>query len=188
VSPGSFQRQPRESAYYGNQTYPGQKGPDYDYTSFEPNQTKRAEAVIEMLRFAFDGYFKYAFPHDDLLPVNNSFKDSRNGWGVAAIDGLDTAIIMEQADIVEKILDFVPTIDFTRTNTPEPSVVSLFETNIRYIGGLLSSYDLLSGPFKHLVSDGKKVDALLSQCKTLADTVSLVVNFTLDGLQKIDVK
>ncbi|KAF2734423.1 seven-hairpin glycosidase [Polyplosphaeria fusca] len=171
ASQNSFQRQPRETLYYGNQTYPGQKGPDYDYTGFNPNQSFRAEAVIEMFRFAMNGYFTYAYPHDDLLPVNNSFKDSRNGWGVAMIDGLDTAIIMEQEDIVNKILDFVPTIDFTKTATPSPTVVSLFETNIRYIGGLLSAYDLLKGPFSHLDVDDDKVDALLSQCKTLADTL-----------------
>ncbi|KAF2877173.1 glycoside hydrolase [Massariosphaeria phaeospora] len=161
----------QRTVHYGNNSYPGQKGRDYDYTSFPENQTYRAEAVIEMFRFAWNGYYTYAFPHDDLLPVNNSFKDSRNGWGVAAVDGLDTAIMMEQEDIVNQILDFVPTIDFTKTNTPEPSVVSLFETNIRYVGGLLSAYDLLKGPFSHLDVDDEKVDALLSQCKSLADTL-----------------
>ncbi|KAF2657771.1 glycoside hydrolase family 47 protein [Lophiostoma macrostomum CBS 122681] len=160
-----------DSTYYGNGTYPGQKGPGYDYTSFEPNQTIRADAVIEMFRFAWHGYYTYAFPHDDLEPVNNSFTDSRNGWGAAAVDGLDTAIIMEQEDIVNIILDHIPTIDFTKTGTPQPTVVSLFETNIRYIGGLLSSYDLLKGPFSHLDVDDDNVDKLLEQCKTLADSL-----------------
>ncbi|KAF2269666.1 seven-hairpin glycosidase [Lojkania enalia] len=160
-----------DNTYYGNVSYPGQKGHDYDYTSFNPNQTYRAEAVIEMFRFAWNGYYTYAFPNDDLLPVTNSFSNSRNGWGVIAVDGLDTAIIMEQEDIINQILDFIPTIDFTKTNTPQPSVVSLFETNIRYIGGLLGAYDLLKGPFSHLDVDDEKVDALLSQCKTLADTL-----------------
>lgn len=159
--------------YYGNQSYPGQKGRDYDYTSFNRNQTYRAEAVIEMFRFAWNGYKTYAFPNDDLLPVNNSFSNSRNGWGVIPVDGLDTAIIMEQEDIVNEILDYIPTIDFTKVaDKPKvQQVVSLFETNIRYIGGLLSSYDLLKGPFSHLDVDDDKVDALLSQCKTLADTL-----------------
>ncbi|KAF2798074.1 glycoside hydrolase family 47 protein [Melanomma pulvis-pyrius CBS 109.77] len=162
---------PRESPHYGNQTYPEQKGRDYDYTGFNQNQTYRAEAVIEMFRFAWSGYSTYAFPNDDLLPLNNSFSNSRNGWGVDAVDGLDTAIIMEQEDIVNQILDFIPTIDFTKTNTPEPSVVSLFETNIRYLGGLLSSYDLLKGPFSHLDVNEANVDALLTQAQSLADTL-----------------
>jgi mannosyl-oligosaccharide alpha-1,2-mannosidase len=160
-----------EPNYNGNQSYPGQKGRDYDYTGFTQDQNERIEAVIEMFRFAWNGYYTYAFPNDDLLPVNNSFINRFNKWGCTAVDSLDTAIIMEQEDIVNTILDFIPTIDFTKTGTDQPSVVSLFETNIRYVGGLLSSYDLLKGPFKHLNVDDKKVDALLSQCKTLADTL-----------------
>lgn len=165
----------RDDTPHPNGTYPGQKGRDYDYTGFDTNQTRRAEAVVEMFRFAWNGYYTYAFPNDDLLPVNNSFSNSRNGWGVTAVDGLDTAIIMEQTDIVNQILDFIPTIDFTKTgNGTRPGArldVSLFETNIRYIGGLLSAYDLLKGPFSHLKVDSQKVDALLSQCKTLADVL-----------------
>jgi len=171
TSASPFRFANKQNPKYGNQTYPEQKGRDYDYTGFNPNQTYRAEAVIEMFRFAWNGYWTYAFPNDDLLPVNNSFKNSRNGWGVAAVDGLDTAIIMEQEDIVNQILDFIPTIDFTKTNTPEPSVVSLFETNIRYLGGLLSAYDLLKGPFSHLSVDDDNVDALLTQAQSLADTL-----------------
>ncbi|KAJ4305872.1 hypothetical protein N0V90_001405 [Kalmusia sp. IMI 367209] len=167
---------------YPNVTYPGQKGDDYDYTGFEPNQTKRAEAVIEMFRFAWNGYYSIAFPNDDLLPVTNNFSNSRNGWGVTAVDGLDTAVIMEQTDIVNQILDFIPTIDFTKTGTgtrPGASLsVSLFETNIRYVGGLLAAYDLLKGPFAHLDVDDEKVDALLTQCVTLADTLKFAFNTT----------
>lgn len=62
----------------------------------------------------------------------------RNAWGVTAVDSLSTAIIMEQVDIVEQILDFVATIDFT-TTAEENSEISVFETNIRYLGGLISS-------------------------------------------------
>ncbi|KAF2643766.1 seven-hairpin glycosidase [Massarina eburnea CBS 473.64] len=162
----------RDATPYPNVTYPGQKGPDYDYTGFEPNQTRRIEAVVEMFRFAWNGYYTYAFPNDDLRPVDNSFSNTRNGWGVAAIDAFSTAIIMEQTDIVNQILDFVPTIDFTKVTRSGASLsVSLFETNIRYIAGLLSGYDLLKGPFDYLEVDGDKVDSLLEQCVTLADTL-----------------
>ncbi|KAM0306222.1 hypothetical protein HYE67_002230 [Fusarium culmorum] len=154
-----------------NLRYPEQRGRDYDYTSFEPDQNKRADEIVEMFRFAWNGYYEHAFPHDSLRPKYNNYTDDRNGWGVTAVDGLDTAILMEQTDIVETILDFIPTINFTKTNTPKPSSVSLFETNIRYLGGLLSAYDLLKGPFRHLKIDEKKVDTLLTQATTLADTL-----------------
>lgn len=53
---------------------------------------------------------------------------------------------MQQWDIVTQITDYIPTIDYS---TSVPGItVSLFETTIRYIGGMLSGYDLLTGPLK----------------------------------------
>ena len=163
--------------------YPRQRGPGYDYTGFTQDQNERANAVIEMYRFAWDGYYKYAYPHDDLLPKNNSFSDSRNGWGLLMIDGLDTAIIMEQEDIVNIILDYIPTVDFTKNNAnpnndgpPNAVWTSIFETNIRYLGGMLAAYDLLKGPFAHLNCKQSNIDALLTQAKSLADTLKFAFN------------
>ena len=167
---------------HGGLSYPRQKGPGYDYTGFTQDPDERANAVIEQFRFAWDGYYTYAYPHDDLLPKNNSFSDSRNGWGLLMVDALDTAIIMEQQDIVNIILDHIPTVDFTKNNanpnhSPEnPVSTSLFETNIRYLGGLLGAYDLLKGPFAHLECPQKNVDALLTQAQSLADTLKFAFN------------
>lgn len=61
----------------------------------------------------------------------------RNQWGVTAVDTLSTAIIMGETQTVEEILDFVPSIDFTTTKKVNESI-SVFESNIRYLGGLLS--------------------------------------------------
>lgn len=76
---------------------------------------------------------------------------------------------MGHKEIVDQILDYVPTIDFTRSNQ---NIVSLFETTIRYLGGLVSAYDLLTGPAAYLVDDQDKVKAILDQATTLADTLS----------------
>ena len=59
---------------------------------------------------------------------------------------------MGEADIVNQIVQFVPDIDFTKTN----SQVSLFETTIRYLAGLLSGYDFLGpqGPRSNLLKNG----------------------------------
>lgn len=38
---------------------------------------ERADAVKSAFTFAWDGYYKYAFPHDELHPVSNSYSDSR---------------------------------------------------------------------------------------------------------------
>ena len=51
---------------------------------------------------------------------------------------------MRNSTIVDQILGNVPEIDFDVSYDDE--VVSLFETTIRYLGGMLSAYDLLQGP------------------------------------------
>ncbi|KAI1070846.1 hypothetical protein LB507_006662 [Fusarium sp. FIESC RH6] len=137
-----------------------------------PGDAERATAVINAFRFSWDKYEKYAAPHDTLLPVSKSYEDDRNGWGATAVDGLSTAILMEEGVIVDKILNQIATTDFTVTVVPDQPI-SLFETTIRYLGGLLSAYDLLSGSHKHLVKNTKLTKNLLTAAVTLADRLSI---------------
>ncbi|TQS32178.1 hypothetical protein Golomagni_07511, partial [Golovinomyces magnicellulatus] len=132
----------------------------------------RANKVRLAFKEAWDGYYRHAFPHDTLTPIDNGFIDDRGEWGLTPMDALSTAIVMNEEEIVNQILDFVPTVDFTTTRKVNESI-SLFESTIRYIGGMVSSYDLLKGPYKRLARDPKKVDALLKQATVLADTLSI---------------
>ena len=91
----------------------------------------------------------------------------RNGWGASAVDALSTAVIMGNADAVNTILEHISKIDFTKTSQQ----VSLFETTIRYLAGMLSGYDLLTGPASDLVKDQDLVKGLLTQSKNLADVL-----------------
>jgi mannosyl-oligosaccharide alpha-1,2-mannosidase len=94
---------------------------------------------------------------------------------------------MNIPEIVDQIVDYVPNIDWSFSADDQP--VSLFETTIRYVAGLLSGYDLLSGPLSHLVDDVSftrvlseshstnieqkdKVDSLLQQAVNLANNLS----------------
>lgn len=129
----------------------------------------RANAVKQAFQIAWDGYYAYAFPHDELHPVDNSYDDNYDGWGASAVDAISTAAIMGNTKVLDQILKYVPTVDFTKSNEDS---ISLFETTIRYLGGLLAGYDLLTGPAAGLVSDKSLVDALLSQAKILADSLS----------------
>lgn len=52
---------------------PKQKGRRDDHAL----NRERADAVKEAFTYAWDGYYKYAFPHDELRPVSNGFSDSR---------------------------------------------------------------------------------------------------------------
>lgn len=100
------------------------------------------------------------------------------------MDGIDTAIIMNLTDVVAKQLSYISTIDFNTTST---GPVEIFDTNIRYLGGLLSSYDLLnSGLFPASSYDQADIKALLSQAVTLADKIAYGFN-TPSGLASVDV-
>jgi hypothetical protein len=69
----------------------------------------------------------------DLAP-DQQLMVGRNGWGASAVDAFSTALVMEDWDVVDQILAFVQTINFDEAIGD----VSLFETTIRYLGGLLS--------------------------------------------------
>ncbi|KAI4745488.1 glycoside hydrolase family 47 protein [Aureobasidium sp. EXF-12298] len=127
---------------------------------------KRAQAVREAFEFAWYGYHTYAFPNDELLPVTDSFSNTRNGWGATAVDALSTAILMESQDVVTTIVDYIPTINFNVSKSNAP--VSLFETTIRYLGGILSAVDLLNGPYQHLTKSANDTIALAQQAVNLA--------------------
>lgn len=90
---------------------------------------------------------------------------SRNGWGASAVDALSTAIVMGNEMAVNQVLNYIPKINFNQTSEE----VSVFETTIRYLAGMLSGYDLLTGPASHLVNNSNQVKPLLTQAKYLAD-------------------
>lgn len=46
-------------------------------SSYVTNQT-RADAVKQTFQISWDGYYKYAFPGDSLLPVTNGFENDRS--------------------------------------------------------------------------------------------------------------
>ncbi|XP_078126874.1 endoplasmic reticulum mannosyl-oligosaccharide 1,2-alpha-mannosidase isoform X1 [Sander vitreus] len=97
----------------------------------------RLEAVCDAFRHAWKGYKEYAWGHDELKPISRSFGEWF-GLGLTLIDSLDTMWILglkeefaEAKDWVEKKLSFDKNVD-----------VNLFETTIRILGGLLSTYHL----------------------------------------------
>lgn len=139
-------------------------------TGESPSEMKqRADAVKEAFQHAWDGYYKYAFPNDELHPVSNGFSNSRNGWGASAADAFSTALVMSKADIVNEILDYIPKINWSVSYDNEQ--VSLFETTIRYLGGILSAYDFLTGPRAHLAKNVSTLYLLSNQLSN-ADSLS----------------
>jgi len=104
-------------------------------------RTAAQEAVLvrEAFVHAWDGYVRYAWGHDELLPLTRGHRD----WYPASlemtpVDGFDTMLLMgltrEAARARQLILD---SLSFDR-DFP----VQVFELTIRELGGLLSAYQL----------------------------------------------
>ncbi|KAI1815915.1 glycoside hydrolase family 47 protein [Poronia punctata] len=131
----------------------------------------RLGAVKEAFQRAWDGYYEYAFPNDSLKPISKSYQNDRNGWGASAVDAISTALIMENEKVVKQIVEHIKNVDFTKTVKGGENV-SLFETTIRYLAGLVSAYDFLTGPFEGMIDDDS-VQIILDQAVTLADALSV---------------
>ncbi|KAJ7033729.1 glycoside hydrolase family 47 protein [Mycena alexandri] len=104
---------------------------------------------------SYAAYKQFAFGHDDLSPVSKSFSDGRNGWGASIVDAMPTMVVMGLDDLFEEAVNFTAGIDFSKSKTGD--TVSLFETTIRYVGGLLSSYELSGEQFPILVTKAQQV-------------------------------
>ncbi|CAE6493384.1 unnamed protein product [Rhizoctonia solani] len=120
---------------------------------------KRQDA-IDLFTSTYADYKKYAWGHDSLTPLNKSFIDDRNGWGATIVDAMSTMKIMGLEGLFIEAVNFSSTIDFNRSKTPDK--VSLFETTIRYLGGLISAYELGGKTDQALIDRAREVGNKLS--------------------------
>ncbi|XP_055358994.1 mannosyl-oligosaccharide 1,2-alpha-mannosidase IA isoform X1 [Betta splendens] len=107
----------------------------------DPKTSERREKVREMMKFAWDNYKHYAWGKNELRPltrnghIGNMFGGLR---GASIIDSLDTLYIMGLMEEYNDAKEWVQTSLDLNSN----GEASLFEVNIRYVGGLLSAYYL----------------------------------------------
>lgn len=119
----------------------------------------RAETLAwrqRMVRNAFirswEGYKAHAWGHDELSPISNSSADPFNGWGATIVDALDTLLVMGLPRDYAYARQHVRDIDFTLVSGGRSAYgradgrIPVFETAIRYLGGLLSAHDLSGDP------------------------------------------
>ncbi|KAL6972573.1 mannosyl-oligosaccharide alpha-1,2-mannosidase [Sarracenia purpurea var. burkii] len=121
--------------------------------SDDPIDIQRREKVKYAMIHAWNSYEKYAWGQDELQPQTKNGVDSFGGLGATLIDSLDTLYIMGLNEQFQRAREWVAnTSDFNRNYD-----ASVFETTIRVVGGLLSTYDL----------SGDKV--FLEKAKDIAD-------------------
>ena len=119
---------------------------------------ERQKEVKETFIHAWEGYKKHAWLHDEVLPLSGGQKDPFVGWAATLVDGLDTLYIMGLQEEFEHALKALESIDFSKPNAER---VPVFETTIRYLGGLLGAYDISGGKYPILLDKADQLGELL---------------------------
>ncbi|KAF6820810.1 glycosyl hydrolase family 47 [Colletotrichum sojae] len=101
--------------------------------------SSRRHEVRNAFKKSWQSYSRHAWGYDELQPLSLRGRNRYNGWGATLVDSLDTLWLMGMYDDFNKAVQYVSTIDWNNSTEPR---CNIFETNIRYLGGLLSAYDL----------------------------------------------
>lgn len=102
----------------------------------------RLQNITGEIERSWGAYRKYAWMHDELSPVSGEHRDPFCGWAATLVDSLDTLWIAGLRDEFDNAVNAVAEIDFTWSTRRD---IPVFETTIRYLGGLLAAYDLSGG-------------------------------------------
>lgn len=106
-------------------------------------QKERREHVKNTFLKGWRSYRNMAWMYDELTPLTGAGKDTFGGWAATLIDAMDTLWIMDLRQEFNEAVQAAITIDWARV---QGTSCNMFETTIRHLGGLLSSYDLSQEP------------------------------------------
>lgn len=103
---------------------------------------QRREKIKEMMKHGWDNYVRCAWGKNELRPISKRGHSASifgaSNMGATIVDGLDTLYIMGLHDEFKQGRDWIAeNLDFDIN-----SEISLFETNIRFMGSLLACYAL----------------------------------------------
>ncbi|KAF1811188.1 seven-hairpin glycosidase [Eremomyces bilateralis CBS 781.70] len=119
---------------------------------------ERLAMIQDSMAHAWRGYKATGWGHDEIRPVSGKKKDPFNGWGATLIDSLDTLWIMGMVEEFEEGLKHVEKVNF---KTSERHDIPVFETTIRYLGGLIGAYDLSDGKYPILLEKAVELAEIL---------------------------
>ena len=126
--------------------------------SEEADRLQKQLTIKEAFKHAWGGYVRNAMGHDEVKPVSKEVQDPFMAWGATLVDSLDSLWIMDLLEEFEEAVGQVAKIDFT---TSPRSDIPLFETVIRYLGGLVSAYDLSLGKYPVLLDKAVELAEIL---------------------------
>ena len=119
-------------------TYAVIKSLEWFFTiSLQGSQNDRQTAVVSAIKHSWKGYKNFAWGHDELKPISETFFDSF-GLGLTIVDAIDTLYITGMMEEYQEAKEWIEKSMITDPNFN----VSLFETTIRVVGGLMSIYHL----------------------------------------------
>ncbi|KAI9795629.1 MAG: hypothetical protein M1835_005414 [Candelina submexicana] len=132
----------------------------FDSESPEEKSTResRLQAVVSSFQHSWAGYKEHAWLQDELAPVSGTSHTSFGGWGATLFDTLDTLWILGMRNEFEDAVRAVGQIDFTIL---QMTTLNLFETTIRYLGGLLGAYDVSEGKYDLLLKKAVELGEIL---------------------------
>ncbi|XP_061428164.1 LOW QUALITY PROTEIN: ER degradation-enhancing alpha-mannosidase-like protein 2 [Lethenteron reissneri] len=92
--------------------------------------------VKAMFYHAYDNYMHNAMPFDELRPLTCDGQDTWGRFSLTLIDALDTLLVLGNTTEFQRVSLFLE----DAINFNQDVNVSVFETNIRVVGGLLSAH------------------------------------------------
>ncbi|PNS21306.1 Mannosyl-oligosaccharide 1,2-alpha-mannosidase IC [Sphaceloma murrayae] len=122
------------------------------------DRLQKLSSIKNVAQMAWRGYRDQAWGHDEVRPISGNYKDPFGGWAATLVDSLDTLWIMGMKQEFEEAVARVGKIDFT---VCEREDIPLFETTIRYLGGLLSAYDISGAKHKVLLDKAVELGEVL---------------------------
>jgi len=92
--------------------------------------------VREMFGHAYGGYMRHAFPMDELRPISCQGMETWGNYSLTLVDTLDTLVVMGEEEEFHRQAQWV----WEHLRFDRDVNVSVFETNIRVLGGLLAAH------------------------------------------------
>ena len=118
----------------------------------------RRNAVRDAFRHSWRGYSRHAWMHDEVQPISEGYRDHFGGWGATLVDSLDSLLLMQLDKEFAIAVTALKKIDFTNVGI---DILNIFETTIRFLGGLLSAYDMSNAKYPILLEKAIQLGDML---------------------------